>query len=491
MNGIPTGIYTAQVFVWSTRAKNSVPGYCLGASMPAAPNGIDPVPLCGVSTVGVASSTNPNPEVLVQNVQTFNVSLVVFDTTQIIQITPSNCPTSNGNTGFQGSVTEIAGVANSENLFTGNIAPPAGPGSVPNYPNFGPNANSNSLVEWSLLPFQTTGTNITGCSGPSGTLVNGGPCPQNSLPAGSLIPLPFNVGVNAQTLAQYNACQLPTGFFCASGATPCNANTAGAVPITGASVPGIGSLTQTGPVSQTTFNVVGTTANTYATIYACRPTVAPAWLNSPNYPGNAFTISGFPGGPEPYANGNGPFGGPAGGSSVALVTPVAAAGCIAHPAGLCPGGKAPVPSVTALTCPLIGGGTTPPPPPGVAGRLGIFRPATGGGSTNYEFLEDLNGNFSFDGTPTDKFITNFFPAGSGVTPAANGTGDIAVAGDWTGDGKTKIGIYRQSTGVWYLDANNNGIFDQATCNTDSVASTTPPEPIRFLRPRVAPASTNL
>ena len=38
-------------------------------------------------------------------------------------------------------------------------------------------------------------------------------------------------------------------------------------------------------------------------------------------------------------------------------------------------------------------------------------------------------------------------------------GDIGVAGDWTGDGKSKIGIYRPSTGTWYLDANNNGIFD--------------------------------
>ena len=34
-NGVPTGFYTAQVYVWSTRAKNVEPGYCLGASSPA------------------------------------------------------------------------------------------------------------------------------------------------------------------------------------------------------------------------------------------------------------------------------------------------------------------------------------------------------------------------------------------------------------------------------------------------------------------------
>src|SRR5581483_6131046 len=37
--------------------------------------------------------------------------------------------------------------------------------------------------------------------------------------------------------------------------------------------------------------------------------------------------------------------------------------------------------------------------------------------------------------------------------------DIAVAGDWTGDGKSKVGIYRPTTGQWFLDTNNNGIID--------------------------------
>jgi hypothetical protein len=50
--------------------------------------------------------------------------------------------------------------------------------------------------------------------------------------------------------------------------------------------------------------------------------------------------------------------------------------------------------------------------------------------------------------------TNF--SGNGLTPQA---GDIAVAGDWSGNGVTKIGLYRPSTGTWYLDYNGNGVYD--------------------------------
>src|ERR1035441_1926960 len=36
-------------------------------------------------------------------------------------------------------------------------------------------------------------------------------------------------------------------------------------------------------------------------------------------------------------------------------------------------------------------------------------------------------------------------------------GDQPVAGDWTGSGVTRIGVFRD--GVWYLDVNNNGKWD--------------------------------
>jgi len=64
----------------------------------------------------------------------------------------------------------------------------------------------------------------------------------------------------------------------------------------------------------------------------------------------------------------------------------------------------------------------------------------------YWFL-DLNGNGQWDGTPVDALA----PFGGGVIHA------VPVAGDWTGDGITKIGIY--ADGVWYLDMNNNHAWD--------------------------------
>ena len=36
-------------------------------------------------------------------------------------------------------------------------------------------------------------------------------------------------------------------------------------------------------------------------------------------------------------------------------------------------------------------------------------------------------------------------------------GWTSVLGDWNGDGKTEIGIYKD--GTWYLDYNGNGIWD--------------------------------
>jgi hypothetical protein len=34
-----------------------------------------------------------------------------------------------------------------------------------------------------------------------------------------------------------------------------------------------------------------------------------------------------------------------------------------------------------------------------------------------------------------------------------------VTGDWTGNGHWKVGIYRPSTGTWWLDANGDGVLD--------------------------------
>jgi len=79
-----------------------------------------------------------------------------------------------------------------------------------------------------------------------------------------------------------------------------------------------------------------------------------------------------------------------------------------------------------------------------ADEIGVFRPSLG------QWFLDLNGNGKWDGSPKDTILG---PFGS--------VGDLPVVGDWNGDGtgKAKIGVFRPSTGEWFLDLNGNGIFD--------------------------------
>jgi hypothetical protein len=74
-------------------------------------------------------------------------------------------------------------------------------------------------------------------------------------------------------------------------------------------------------------------------------------------------------------------------------------------------------------------------------KVGTFGPNTG------LWLLDYNGNFTWDGTGTDKY----FPWGSG--------GDTPVVGDWNGSGTTKIGTFGPRTGLWLLDYNGNFNWD--------------------------------
>ena len=78
-------------------------------------------------------------------------------------------------------------------------------------------------------------------------------------------------------------------------------------------------------------------------------------------------------------------------------------------------------------------------------RIGVFRPS------NRTWYLDLNGNGQWDGCGADACI------GFGMA------GDVPVAGDWTGTGQVKIGVYRE--GTWYLDLNGNGQWDG--CGADA------------------------
>ena len=69
-------------------------------------------------------------------------------------------------------------------------------------------------------------------------------------------------------------------------------------------------------------------------------------------------------------------------------------------------------------------------------------------------------NFDSDGNeigpapadPLDR-LDAFAPPGGVLA------GDVGVVGDWNGDGHSKAGWFRPSTGQWWLDANNDGSFD--------------------------------
>jgi hypothetical protein len=79
--------------------------------------------------------------------------------------------------------------------------------------------------------------------------------------------------------------------------------------------------------------------------------------------------------------------------------------------------------------------------------IGIFRPATG------EWFLDMNGNGLWDGCNIDLCLASF-----------GAKGDLPVIGDWTRTGLSNVGVYRPSTGEWFLDLNGNGQWDG--CNID-------------------------
>ena len=96
----------------------------------------------------------------------------------------------------------------------------------------------------------------------------------------------------------------------------------------------------------------------------------------------------------------------------------------------------PTPDASNTAAVLILAPVIPAPP-----RIGVFRPSTG------EWYLDLNSSHGWDGCGVDGCFGPFGTAG-----------DIAVVGDWTNTGTTKFGVFRPSTGMWYLDLNGSGTW---------------------------------
>jgi Divergent InlB B-repeat domain len=80
-------------------------------------------------------------------------------------------------------------------------------------------------------------------------------------------------------------------------------------------------------------------------------------------------------------------------------------------------------------------------------RIGVFRP-----SNERWYLDvnlDVNGNGSLDRCSKDRC----------ASLSVYRDGDLPVTGDWNGDGVTQVGLYRPSTGQWFLDRNGDRSWD--------------------------------
>jgi hypothetical protein len=85
-------------------------------------------------------------------------------------------------------------------------------------------------------------------------------------------------------------------------------------------------------------------------------------------------------------------------------------------------------------------------------QIGVFRPPTPVGGALGFFIVNKAQNYVFTGPPNDK------------TYQFGLAGDSPVAGDWDGTGVIRLGVFRcpaPGAGVctWYLDQNNNGVWD--------------------------------
>ena len=80
-------------------------------------------------------------------------------------------------------------------------------------------------------------------------------------------------------------------------------------------------------------------------------------------------------------------------------------------------------------------------------RVGLYRPSTG------QWFLDGNGNRSWGGCAKETCVEDF-----------GAPGDLPITGDWSGNGISKIGIFRPSTQEWMLDLNGNGSWDG--CDVD-------------------------
>lgn len=85
-----------------------------------------------------------------------------------------------------------------------------------------------------------------------------------------------------------------------------------------------------------------------------------------------------------------------------------------------------------------------------ADALGIYSPTNSDSGASRWYL-DHNGNEKWNGCENDRCLRDF-----------GQRGDLPVVGDWSGTGRWKIGVFRPSTGEWFLDLEAARKFDGCT-----------------------------
>jgi len=109
--------------------------------------------------------------------------------------------------------------------------------------------------------------------------------------------------------------------------------------------------------------------------------------------------------------------------------------------------------------PAIGNWVAAPTSPAV--QIGVVQCPTVGGSCTWT-VDSTGKTGGANPTPIDVRPSATGPLGIGNSFTAAGgfaTGDVAVMGNWNGNGKLRMGIFRSSTGQWFVDTNGNGVYD--------------------------------
>jgi uncharacterized repeat protein (TIGR01451 family) len=93
---------------------------------------------------------------------------------------------------------------------------------------------------------------------------------------------------------------------------------------------------------------------------------------------------------------------------------------------------------------------------GIPGDIPITGDWNGSGTSKVGVYRSSNGLFilDYDGDGQLTAADKVFNLGVGTQ-----VGDLPVVGDWNGDGRSKVGIFRQGF-FWILDMNGNGAFEQ-------------------------------